>query len=400
VAACLPISISLEVIMQFRVSLLLMVLGSFLVFACGVEPMEEGNQDCQLVREGFGPEGELPVAVEEITSGLDVPWGVAFLPDGEILITERPGRVRLFREGRLEPASVAEIDAVDAGEGGLLGLVLHPEFADNRLFYLYYTVRKAGGTVNRVERWQLAPEGTRASSDRIILDDIPAARFHNGGRLRFGPDGMLYVGTGDAGDTRLSQEWGSTAGKILRLTPDGEVPGDNPLENNPGYITGIRNTQGFDWWNDNLLLVTDHGPSGEMGRRGHDEVNVAQAGDNLGWPTIYGCETREGMVTPILTWRQAVPPGGAAVYRGNAIPEWNGSLIVAALGSRTLHRVVLTDEDPPRLESHEVYFRNELGRLREIITGPDGELYLTTSNCDGRGNCPDERDRLLKIVPR
>jgi aldose sugar dehydrogenase len=388
--------------MKLHFSLGLIILGSFLVFACGVEPTgpQAGDQDCRLVTEGFGPDGEVPVAVEEIASGLDVPWGVAFLPDAGILITERPGRVRLFQEGRLAPTPVAEIDAVDAGEGGLLGLALHPEFASNRMFYLYYTVRKSGGPVNRVERWQLAPDGTRASSDAIILDDIPAARFHNGGRLRFGPDGMLYIGTGDAGNPQLSQQQDSMAGKILRVTPDGDVPPDNPFENSRSFITGIRNTQGFDWWNESILLVTDHGPSGEMGRRGHDEVTVARAGDNLGWPAIYGCETREGMVTPILTWRQAVPPGGAAIYRGSAIPQWNGSLIVAGLGSRTLHRVVLTGEDPPRLESQEVYFRDELGRLREIITGPDGELYLTTSNCDGRANCPSERDRLLKIVPR
>jgi aldose sugar dehydrogenase len=387
--------------MRFRFTLLL---GSFLVFGCGPEQMtapQTGNQnrDCRLVSDGFGPAGGVPVAVEAVTSGLEVPWGVAFLPDGGILITERPGRLRLFREGRLEPTPVANIETAASAEGGLLGLVLHPEFGSNRLFYLYYTARKPGGAVNRVERWQLAPDASRASPDQIILDDIPAARFHNGGRMRFGPDGMLYIGTGDAGEPQLSQERDSTAGKILRLTPDGQVPADNPFENSPSYLTGIRNTQGFDWWNDSVLLVSDHGPSGEMGRRGHDEVSVARAGDNLGWPTIYGCETREGMVTPILTWRQAVPPGGAAVYRGNAIPEWSGNLIVAALGSRNLVRIALSDDDPPRLESHEVYFQGELGRLREIITGPDGELYLTTSNCDGRGTCPSDQDRLLKIVP-
>jgi glucose/arabinose dehydrogenase len=220
----------------------------------------------------------------------------------------------------------------------------------------------------------------------VLIDGIPAARFHDGGRLRFGPDGMLYVGTGDAREPSRSQDPRSTAGKILRVTADGEIPNDNPIAGSAAYVMGVRNTQGFDWSEAGTLFVTDHGPSGELGRRGHDEVNVVTAaGANLGWPRLFGCDGGQGMVRPALTWLGAVPPGGAIVYGGSAIPEWQGDLIVATLGSQHLHRVRF--DAGGRLAGHEVYFQGApprgLGRLREVAEGPDGALYVTTSNCDG-----------------
>lgn len=233
---------------------------------------------CQLVESGFGSAGTVNVRVEEVVSGLDVPWGIAFLPNGDMLVTERPGRVRLVQGGQLQPQAVATAPVSANGEGGLLGVALHPDFASNRLFYLYYTADQNGTVVNRVQRWQLSADGRSASPERIILDNIPVARFHNGGRIRFGPDGMLYVGTGDARSPDTSQNRNSLAGKILRLTPEGQIPADNPFPNNPAFITGIRNTQGFDWVNSSTLWVTDHGPSGDLGLYGRDEVNVATAG--------------------------------------------------------------------------------------------------------------------------
>jgi len=355
------------------------------------------SQNCILVESGFGPQGSVEVRAEEVVSGLEVPWGIGFLPNGDILVTERLGRLRLVRDGQLQPEPVATIATSASGEGGLLDLELHPDFASNRQFYLYYTSDKSGAPVNRVERWTLAQDGRRASPDTVILDDIPAARFHNGGRLRFGPDGMLYIGTGDARDPDSSQDRNSLAGKILRLTPEGEIPADNPFPDNPVFVTGIRNTQGWDWPEESTLWVSDHGPSGELGRTGHDEVSAATAGDNLGWPTIYRCQSQAGLVTPAITWRNALPPGGAAIYTGDAIPEWQGSLIVGALGAELLTRVEL-DPDSGQVQRHEVYFQNELGRLRDVMMGPDGELYVTTSNCDGRGNCPPEKDKILRIT--
>ncbi len=340
----------------------------------------------------------MKVRIEEVASGLEVPWGIAFLSRGDILVTERPGRVRLVQNGKLQNTVVASVKVAKSGEGGLLGIAVHPDFAQNRFFYLYYTADKNGSRVNRVERWRLSSDRRKASPDRIIIDDIPAAVYHDGGRLRFGPDGMLYIGTGDGRKPNSSQDINSLAGKILRLTPDGQVPQDNPFPNNPVFVTGIRNTQGFDWLNKSTLWVTDHGPSGELGRTGHDKVSIAKVGDNLGWPVIYGCESRKGMVTPSLSWKQAVPPGGAAIYTGNTILEWKGNLIVGTLGSRHLHRVVFDLANPRRVRLHEVYFQNQLGRLREVAMGPDGQLYVTTSNCDGRGECPPQKDKILRIT--
>lgn len=351
---------------------------------------------CELVETGFGPAGQVPIRVEEVVSGLEVPWGIAFVANGDLLVTERAGRVRLVRAGKLLPHSVAMVATTGSAEGGLLGIALHPEFASNRFFYLYYTTTKNGTPVNRVERWQLSSGGAAAAVDRLIIDNIPVAQYHNGGRIRFGPDGMLYIGTGDARSPDTSQNPNSLAGKILRLTPDGQIPADNPVANSPVYISGIRNTQGFDWFNRSTLWVTDHGPSGDLGLYGHDEVSVARAGDNLGWSRIYGCEQAAGLVRPALTWTEAAPPGGAAIYTGNAIPEWQGSLLIGTLRSEHLHRVVLSPSG--QLQRHEVYLQGEYGRLREVIMGPDGDLYVTTSNCDGRGSCPAALDKILRIT--
>ncbi|TVP56657.1 MAG: PQQ-dependent sugar dehydrogenase [Nodularia sp. (in: Bacteria)] len=357
---------------------------------------------CKFVADGVGSPGQVKVRYEEVVTGLEVPWGIAFLPNDKMLVTERPGRLRLVENGELKRSPVANLNITASGEGGLLGIAAHPDFASNRFFYLYYTTDKNGSPVNRVERWQLSSDGLSASEDRIIIDDIPAALFHNGGRLRFGPDGMLYIGTGDAREPQISQDVESLAGKILRLTPDGEVPPDNPFPNNPVFITGIRNTQGFDWYNPSTLFVTDHGPSGELGRRGEDKVSVLQAGENMGWPAVENCEAESEFVRPSLVWREAVPPGGAAIYTGDSIPEWKGNLIIGTLGSRHLHRVVFDSDNPRQVQDHEVYFQGNspdgFGRIRDVIMGQDGELYITTSNCDGRGNCPQGQDKIIRIT--
>lgn len=355
------------------------------------------SQQCNLVEQGSGPAGAVPFTTEVVAKGLEVPWGLAFLPGGDVLITERPGRVRLLRQGQLVPEPVATVRIANSSEGGLLGIAAHPEFASNRLFYLYVTTDAGGKTRNRVERWVLAEDHASATLDRVILDDIPSAAYHDGGRLRFGPEGLLYVGTGDAREPELSQKVDSLAGKLLRITPEGDIPKDNPFPGKAAFITGIRNTQGFDWKDKDTLYVTDHGPSGDTGRRGHDEVSVAKKGDNLGWPTIYSCEAKEGLVTPSLTWEQAVPPGGAAVYTGDSIAEWKGSLLVGALRARHLHRVVFDAQQPHRVARHEVYLQDTWGRLREVTMGTDGHLYITTSNCDGRGSCGPDKDVILRL---
>lgn len=375
------------------------LLVALVVVSSGCVKRAEGSDaTCTLSSDGFGPKGTVSVKAEEVASGLEVPWGLAFLPNGDLLITERPGRVRLLRGGQLQATPVVTVAVSQVAESGLLGIALHPDFATNRFFYLYATVDKAGTPVNRVERFKLAADGLTAATDKIIFDGAAAAQFHDGGRIRFGPDGMLYVGIGDAREPDRAQDPRSPNGKLLRLTPEGDIPADNPTPGSAVFLLGVRNTQGFDWLDATTLIVSDHGPSGDTGRSGHDEVNVAKAGDNLGWPTIYSCESRSGMVTPRLTFDKAAPPGGLSVYRGTAIPEWTGSILMGTLASEHLHRIVLDSSSPPRVTSHEVYFDHELGRLRDVIVGPDGNIYVTTSNCDNRGNCPATKDRVLRIV--
>jgi glucose/arabinose dehydrogenase len=357
---------------------------------------------CTLVEDGFGPVGNDDLTVEVIADGLTVPWSVAFVDDTTILVTEREGKLRVIENGVLRNEPVVDFTDVWAeAEAGLLGLALHPAFATNRLFYVYITIDDGTGPRNRIERFMLATDGRSAAFDRVILDNIPAFRVHDGGRLRFGPDDMLYVGTGDARSPDDSQNVLSLAGKILRITPEGTLPIDNPFTDAATFVTGLRNSQGFDWIDDDTLAVADHGPSGEVqGRTGHDEVNVARAGDNLGWPVRFACEEQAGFKAPVLTSVTAMPPGGLAVVRENAFAPWAGNIVTGTLGSKHLHRIVLDDEYT--VEHHETYLLGDppegFGRLRDVVNGPDG-LYVTTSNCDGRGTCPPERDRVLRIRP-
>jgi glucose/arabinose dehydrogenase len=368
----------------------------------GTAAATQRSDPCLLVSSDDGPQGLSPAKAEIVARGLEVPWAIAFLPSGNLLVTERPGRIRVVRPNGELGAPVADLTTVTRGEGGVLGLALHPNYAANRWFYVYRTLVEPSGSTNRVERYRLAEDEGRATFDRVIVDGIAGAAVHDGGRLHFGPDGMLYIGTGDGQKPDRAQDLGSKNGKLLRVGPEGEIPADNPFPNSSVYLYGLRNPQGFDWSSSGALWITDHGPSGELGRSGHDELNLAAPGDNLGWPTIFGCEQRKAMVTPKLTWARAVPPGGAAFYTGTAISEWQGSLLIGTLGSKHLHRVAFAPDEPSRIVAHEVYFKGDpptgFGRLREVIMGPDHELYVTTSNCDGRGTCPVDKDKILRIT--
>lgn len=375
-----------------------------LAVLCASRAAAADAPSCELVPEGgFGPAGQVKVRAETVVSGLEVPWAIAFLPGGDLLVTERPGRLRLVRGGKLVEKPVAEVAVSARSEGGLLGLALAPDFARSRRFFMYFTVREGRREVNRLASFALSADATSARQERVLLDGIAAAQYHDGGRVRVGPDGMVYVGTGDAGEPRSAQRPDSPNGKILRVAPDGSIPKDNPSPGSPVWALGVRNVEAFDWRTDGTLVVADHGPSGELGRRGHDRVLVAAAGANLGWPDVYGCGARQGAPPPLLAWVDAAPPGGASFYTGDVVGAWKGSFLVATLGSRHLHRLVLSAGTPPRLEKHEVYLEGEppngLGRLREVVTGPDGAPWLTTSNCDGRGRCPPEKDRIVRLVP-
>lgn len=339
----------------------------------------------------WGPDGKVPIKVETVANGLEVPWSFAFLPGGDVLVSERPGHVRLLHGGKLVEKPVLTVKTGESSEGGLLGIAVNPK--DPSQLFVYTTVP---GPSNELSRWKLSADHKSATREKTLLEKIPASAYHDGGRIRFGPDGLLYVGTGDATKPARAQDPSSINGKILRLTPDGAVPSDNPVPGNALWALGVRNPEGFDWLDDRTMVIADHGPSGEMHRYTHDRVVLAHKGDNLGWPTIYGCEEKEGLVTPLLSFEpKALPPGGAVVYRGSAIPAFKGNVLVASLGAEQLHRVVIENG---AVTLHEVYFRQKLGRLREIAMTPNGELWMTTSNCDGRGECGPQKDLILRVV--
>jgi glucose/arabinose dehydrogenase len=236
------------------------------------------------------------------------------------------------------------------------------------------------------------------SEDKVLIDKIPGGPFHDGGRLQFGPDGKLYISTGEAGNADLAQDKNSVAGKILRINSDGSIPEDNPFSGSPIYSYGHRNPQGLDWDESGNLLATEHGPSGWRGVA-HDEINVIVPGANYGWPDIIGSETMEGLVTPIMnTGDDTWAPSGAEFYDGNKIPQWTGKFFVATLRGNHLHMIDF-DIEKNKVLSHQKLFAGDFGRLRDVATGPDGYLYFLTSNQDGRGSPEINDDRILRIVP-
>ncbi|WP_338032795.1 PQQ-dependent sugar dehydrogenase, partial [Candidatus Nitrosarchaeum limnium] len=240
---------------------------------------------------------EYGVKVETVADNLHIPWEIVFSPDGRIFFTERVGNLRVIENWQLNPEPIASF-SVGGGEGGLLGIALDPNFKENHYLYLYQTYNELFSTFNKVVRYK--ESDNKLSEEKILVDKIPGASYHDGGRIKFGPDGKLYITTGDAGNYNLAQDINSNAGKILRINSDGSIPQDNPFENSLVFSYGHRNPQGIDWEpNTGKLFESEHGPSGERGVA-HDEINVIEKGKNYGWPDIIGDETKNGMINPIL----------------------------------------------------------------------------------------------------
>lgn len=327
--------------------------------------------------------------VTTIAEGFDTPWAIAFVPaspaggPNNLLVTERSGRVRVITDNKLQAEPVANLTKVkEIGEGGLLGIATHPHFSSNHFVYLYYTNSEGGdNTLNRVVR--MTYDNSQLIKEQIIVDNIPVASNHNGGRIKFGPDGYLYITTGDAENPSQAQNTNVLGGKILRVTDEGQMAPGNPFDNLV-YSYGHRNPQGIAWDADGRLWETEHGPSG------NDEINLIEIGRNYGWPEIQGSQTKSGMETPIrysgsTTW---APAGSTFV---------NNSLFFGGLRGQTLYEAVIQDGQVIEFREH---FKREFGRIREVILGPDNMLYITTSNKDGRGSPAESDDRVIKINPQ
>jgi aldose sugar dehydrogenase len=328
--------------------------------------------------------------VETVLTGLEIPWSLNFAPDGRVFVTERPGRVRIVGASGSSELALSLDGVFTQGEAGLLGLALDPEFAQNRFVYLYYSASVSGRAVNRIVRYREVD--SRLGERVVLLDNIPASTIHDGGRLRFGPDGLLYASAGDAADANLAQDVASLAGKILRITRDGRVPPDNRFSS-PVYTYGHRNPQGFDW----------HPATGDLwesehGNSGNDEVNAIRAGLNFGWPRIEGAATMTGMEVPVAFYNPSIAPSGASFYRGQRFPQFANNFFVATLRGTHLLRLTV-DPAARRVTAQERLLEGTFGRLRDVVSGPDGYLYLCTNNRDGRGSPMSGDDRVLRIVP-
>ena len=328
---------------------------------------------------------DLGVKVETISENLSIPWSIDFAYDGRIFFSERTGTLNVIDKGVQK--QILDLN-VGGGEGGMLGIALDPDFETNHYIYIYYTYNELFSTKNKLVRY--VESNNSLTEDKILLEDIPGASYHDGGRIKFGPDGKLYITTGDSGNPNLSQRLDSVAGKILRINSDGTIPSDNPFPDSAVYSYGHRNPQGIDWDKSGVLIGTEHGQSA------HDEINLIQAGKNYGWPDVIGDETKDGMTSPLLhsgddTWA----PSGGSFYYGD-ISQWNGLYFVASLRGQTLLAIEFDSEY--NVISFEKLFLGEFGRLRDVVNGPDG-LYVLTSNQDGRGTPTYNDDRILRITP-
>lgn len=326
---------------------------------------------------------ELGITTQTILRDLDIPWDVQFAPGDIIFITTREGTAYSYHNDNMR--TILNIN-VGGGEGGMLGIAVHPEYEDNKMVYVYHTDQELDNIVIRYTH-----QNNRLIFHDTVVQDIPASQFHNGGRIDFGPDGKLYIATGDAGDSSLSRDVSSLAGKILRVEPDGAIPDDNPFADSPVYAYGLRNSQGITWDNNGIMFVTDHGPSGFFSRA-HDEINLIVPGGDYGWPDAIGERVTPGTVAPFIesgevTWA----PSDVLYVHDSTIPQWNGALIYAALFGEHLG-VIYEDE------SRQEILNDEFGRIRALAQHPDGSIYMLTTNTDGRGTPSDTDDRLIRIT--
>jgi len=384
-------------------------------------PPKAPQQKPAVAGQYHAPEQKSNVAFEQTTfvTGLQNPWGLVFLPGGKMLVSERPGRLRVVNaNGTLVEAPVAGLPKVDgAGQGGLLGLALDPNFATSRLLYFSFSEPQADGSNNTATargRFVDDPAAPRLEDVRVIFHQAPSLRsqLHYGGRLVFARDGTLFITLGERSITEgrmQAQKMDSLLGKIVRVNADGSVPKDNPFVGKQGVRPEI-----WSFGHRNVQAATLHPTTGELwevehGTNGGDELNVAKKGKDYGWPTIaYGIEYQGGRITgdeqvkagmeqPVYYWDPNIAPSGMTFYTGSAFPAWKGSLFVGGLGSTALVRLVVDGE---KVVGEERLLQENKERIRDVVQGPDGNLYLLVDAPAGRGGGPQQPGRIIKIAPK
>ena len=323
-------------------------------------------------------------SVQVLATNLEKPWAIGFGGD-KIFVTEKTGQVRVIDSGALLDEPLVTLRTADVFGGGLLGIAIHPAFDDNHFIYVYYTYEKDGALWNKILR--ITELENKLDSAKTIFDNIPGSAYNNGGIMKFGPDGKLYVGTGYISESSHGpQDIQSLEGKILRLNDDGAIPDDNPFSGSPVFSFGHMNTKGLDWDNEGNLFAAEMGPSK------NDEINLIQPGRNYGWPE-QECAGNEEFVDPINCYDPAIEPGGIVFYYGDQI-ELENPLVLASLRASHLFNLEIDDGEV----KSQISILSGMGRIRDVAVGPDGYLYLITSNTDGKGFPDASDDKLLRIM--
>jgi glucose/arabinose dehydrogenase len=331
-----------------------------------------------------------------VIQGLEVPWGAVFTSTERLLITERAGRVRVAVNGSLESELIHVFSQVKTGsEEGLMGITLDPHYDDNKLVYFAYAY---GESELKVKIVRLTDTGTALENEQVVIDNIPAAKYHAGTRIAFGPDQKLYITTGDATNKKTPQDLKSLGGKILRVNGDGSIPEDNPFEGSPVYTYGHRNSQGITWdTTTGEMYATEHGPSLFDGPAGGDEINHIIPGGNYGWPLVSHKEKLDEAEEPMLLFTPAVAPSGITFVKGDRFSSLTHTLLFAGLKGEGLYRVVLKATDPGKVKEYQKLSGIAVGRVRDVFEGPDGNIYFLSSNKDGRGNPTAGDDSVYRL---
>ena len=322
-------------------------------------------------------------SVEVLATNLKKPRAITF-GDDRIFVIEKIGKIRVIQNDILLEEPLATLRTADVFDGGLIGIETHPDFSNNHYLYVYYTYEEDGNLWNKILK--IKESQNKLEEADTIFDKIPGSKFSNGGVIKFGPDGKLYVGTGSVSDSsHLPQELESLAGKILRLNDDGSIPNDNPFEDSPVFSLGHRNPQGMAWDESGNLYVTDFGPTK------NDEINIVYSGQNYGWPSEE-CSGGD-FVDAVVCYDPSIEPGGIVIYSGDKL-ELKGYMIMASLRTSHLFQLEINEEGLVSQKS----ILGGIGRIRDVNEGPDGNLYVITSNTDGKGFPDSSDDKLLRII--